>query len=237
MNTPFGFQGAIRSSAAFDGPIDTFTLDSITVTVEGGVFSVGYQREDQEQEARRLAGALIDTWMFRHNAKVSVDFNQSWRVEADGHRSVFVHLHAEGRAGAAAYATLTERDEHGNDITRVINPSSFANDQGLAEKACRDRTLEMALHYFTREVIEDERPLYGIYKAIEEVTAHLAALHTTNGRTYLGQLAGHDKKFVDDLMETTQLQRHARTHAKRRLSDEECHARAKMLIEAYAQSL
>jgi len=164
MNTPFGFQGAIRSSAAFDGPIDTFTLDSITVTVEGGVFSVGYQREDQEQEARRLAGALIDTWMFRHNAKVSVDFNQSWRVEADGHRSVFVHLHAEGRAGAAAYATLTERDEHGNDITRVINPSSFANDQGLAEKACRDRTLEMALHYFTREVIEDERPLYGIYK-------------------------------------------------------------------------
>ncbi len=245
MNTPFGFQGAIWSSVAFDGPTDTFTVDGITMTVEGGVFSVGYQREDQEQEARRLVAALIEAWMFRHNAKLSVDFNQSWRVEADRHRSVFVNLQGVARGTATAYGMVTVRDEHGNDVTQVINPYSFANDQRLAENAYNDHTLATALRYFVQEVIEDERPLYGIYKAIEEVTEHLAALHNRNrhkrdrkdGRQLLAALVGKSEGFVGDLMETTQLQRHARTPARRRLSNEECHARAKMLIEAYAQSL
>jgi len=245
VNTPFGFRGAIQSSAVFDGPTDTFASDGIVVTVEGGVFSIGYQREDQEQEARRLAAALIDTWMFRHGAKVGVDFDQSWRVGPDGHRLVSVNGRVEHRVRATLSVTATLRDERGNDVTRVINPYSFANDQELAEKTCRDRTLETALHYFTREVVEDERPLYGIYKAIEEVTKQLAALHNHNlskkdskdGRQLLAALVGEREEFVGHLMETTQLQRHARTHAKRRLSDEECYARAKMLIEAYAQSL
>jgi hypothetical protein len=73
----------------------------------------------------------------------------------------------------------------------------------------------------------------GLYNAIEAITKHLAG----DGREALAKLAGKSKSYVGDLMQTTQHSRHPKTNAIVNLPLDECKARAKVLINAYAQSL
>lgn len=83
-------------------------------------------------------------------------------------------------------------------------------------------------------MVGDDRPLYGIYKALEALTSAVGS----DGRALLGALAGEDKKFVSDVMETAQTTRHhAHPNARALLSEGECRERARRLIDAYAQSL
>ena len=62
-------------------------------------------------------------------------------------------------------------------------------------------------------------------------------MFAVGGREKLARLVGQGVRYVDDLMQTTQIMRHARTQAKRVLVDEECRQRAKILIEAYAGAI
>jgi hypothetical protein len=60
----------------------------------------------------------------------------------------------------------------------------------------------------------------------------------SKGREALGGLAGHDKKYVDDVMETAELTRHHNDpNARQVLTEEECRSRARILIDAYANSI
>ena len=61
--------------------------------------------------------------------------------------------------------------------------------------------------------------------------------HSVGGRDKLAQLANHPEKYVSDVMETTQLTRHAHTQARQLLTDSECRERARILIEAFARSI
>jgi len=116
-------------------------------------------------------------------------------------------------------------------VTKEMHDSaSFTNDSTLANKILADATLRDALKYYADEVLDAERPLYGIYKAIEVITDKLGK----NGRRDLAAMIGEGKSYVDDLMETTQLTRHAVTSARHRISEDTCRQRAHRLIEAYA---
>ncbi len=95
-----------------------------------------------------------------------------------------------------------------------------------------------ALQYFSEEVVDDERPLYGIYKAVEALCESLPG-----GRGALGMLAGcpnkkAGKRYVDDIMQTSGLTRHHNDrNAQPILTDAECKERARVLIEAFANSI
>ena len=60
----------------------------------------------------------------------------------------------------------------------------------MVSKALGDTTLRTALRYFNEEVVDDNRPLYGIYKAIEVIAHHLG----NDGWKQLAALAGKNKK-------------------------------------------
>lgn len=96
----------------------------------------------------------------------------------------------------------------------------------------QDPVLAEAIEHFTSEVVDDKCPLYGIYKSIEVITKHM-------GRKNLALLAKKPEKFVQDLMETANSQRHPTIsgESKRKLSDQECQSRARLLIQAYMDSL
>ena len=115
--------------------------------------------------------------------------------------------------------------------------ASFTNETEMVQKALRDATLADALHYFTAEALDEDRPLYGIYKALEAIVHQLESAGAKDGRAALARLAGESTKYVSDVMETAQTQRHARTTAKRKLSDQECRTRAAHLIKTYSDSL
>lgn len=87
------------------------------------------------------------------------------------------------------------------------------------------------------EAIDNDRPLYGVYKALEALTAALP-----NGREGLGMLVGLGgkaaKKYVDDVMQTAQLTRHHHDpNVQRVLTDEQCKERARILLDAFAKSM
>lgn len=64
---------------------------------------------------------------------------------------------------------------------------------------------KLALQYYNAQIVEADRPLYGVYKAIEEITKHIDNLDKQgikNARKKLGELAGFDEQFVTDIMST-----------------------------------
>jgi hypothetical protein len=123
----------------------------------------------------------------------------------------------------------------------VLFRQRHTNVTELVKKALTDEPLRLALQYYRTEIVEADRPLYGVYKAIEEITKHFNKQGIKNARKKLGELAGFDEKFVEDIMSTVNVGiegRHSSGYSGlRRLSDEECRHRARLLIEAYARSL
>ncbi|MCI0390671.1 MAG: hypothetical protein MOB07_18140, partial [Acidobacteria bacterium] len=79
------------------------------------------------------------------------------------------------------------------------------------------------------------------YKAIEEITKHLCNQGIKKSRKYLGELAGFDEQFVEDVMSTANVgidgRHYSGSPGEQRLNNDECRERARILIEAYAQSV
>ena len=118
-------------------------------------------------------------------------------------------------------------------VTAAYDSAKLSTYSSQGGKSQRSTALANALKYFSEETINDERPLYGIYKAIEALAAAV-----TGGREALGKLVGHGKAYVDDVMQTAQLTRHHNdANARKILTDQQCKERAKILIDAFAKSI
>lgn len=228
---PFGWRGQIEPVTVQVEPIENSLADNIKITIKDHVLEVGYQTEEDSERAIQLAKQFISAWIFDHDCKITVDLSQSWRTREDGGKAFMVHATATLITSGSISVIGQVIDANGN-IVKQQNP-----DITLMRKAASNAVLSKALQYYTEEVVDQDRPLYGVYKAIEELTTHLGELYKTNGRECLGKLVEQNKDFVADLMETTQLQRHARTTARSRLTEQECRSRAKALIQGYANSL
>lgn len=108
----------------------------------------------------------------------------------------------------------------------------------IVNKALKNDALKAALQYFNDEVVDNNRPLYGIYKSIEAITKHLEKNGAKNGRKELARLAGEKLKFVGDVMETAnEFRHHEDKNSRVLLSKEECRNRAFLLIKTFAKSL
>ena len=123
-------------------------------------------------------------------------------------------------------------------VREVFDSEYLSNETALVRKCQKDRALDSALRYFHREVLDDARPLYGIYKAMEALIQALAPCGNKNkGREKLAGLVDEKEKYIDDIMQTTDPVRHHLPTGKRVHSDAECRERARRLIEAYANSI
>ena len=82
-------------------------------------------------------------------------------------------------------------------------------------------------------------PLYGTYKAIECIALYLGADATKQkleiGYLKLANLAERPLKFVKDLQETAQRQRHSNNIGRIHFDDQEAKVRARFLIDCFAK--
>jgi hypothetical protein len=123
-------------------------------------------------------------------------------------------------------------------VSEVFDSAKVSSYSALVKKSQKNPALAKALMYFSDEVVDDERALYGIYKAIEALCESLPG-----ERAALGMLAGCQnskagKRYVDDIMQTSGLTRHHNDPNSRPiLTDAECKERARILIEAFANSI
>ena len=233
-NKPFGIRGDINP------PIkdidDDFVYDNgISISVHDGVFEVGYDREEDENRARKIAAIFINEWSFS-NFKICVDFNQSWKLDSHGNKTIGISVHDSLSVKDRVIITTTTKIGMSYVVKQKHDSYSFTNNINIVKKAEKDSTLFLVLGYFCDEVLGAERPKVGVYKIVEELSKKVG------GKKQLAQLVGQNQKYVDAITESVQDHRHALAwlvlkRVKLTISEQECIERAKKLIRAHADSL
>lgn len=232
----FGFRGVINPSSLVQDLIDEWNQDGIFFSVKEGVFEVKFTNEKDEEMAQKLAKSHIAAWNFRNDTKLTVDFNHSWKPK-DNSSFHIIGLKDSVKAIDRIIVNTTSFTV-GARVVSKSDSASFLFNQPLVEKSIKDEILSKALNFYSEEVVDEKRPFIGIYKALEVLIDKLKANgEKKDGMKVLAELAGKSMKYVDDVMQTAQHQRHAKTAVKISLSEQECKSRAKTLIDAYADSI
>lgn len=233
----YGFQGTISPSNIIKELSENWEQNNILYSIENSVFKAEFDTEEQEEEAKKIANIHIAAWNFTNNTHLVVDFNHSWKPGENGAKNYSLRLTENLKISDSNSIIHKANSERGLYVIGKFYSISFKENSSLVDKASRDDALREALEFYSEEVTDSKRPLYGIFKAVETLTKHLNKEYPQKGRKVLGKLAGENERFVQDIMESADFQRHANPRAKRKLSDEECKNRTKKLILAYANSL
>lgn len=204
-----------------------WTYGPFKLSVENGAIAIGYEDEALTGKAQEVVKLYLAAHNLENGTNYHVDLNQSWRINPGEGKTIGAEFSEKVGFTASVSARITGR---AHVIINGFDSESFGNQTALVEKCGKDPALASALSYFHEEVVDNNRPLYGIYKAVEALTKVLPGRQSA-----LGKLAGYDKRYVGDVMQTAQLTRHHEDpNAKRVLTDEECKERAMILIRAYA---
>jgi hypothetical protein len=193
------------------------------------VISIGFDDPGEAEQARAIVREFLAAFSLAEDVRFTADLDQSWERRPDNTESIGVVAKPDivRMRGGIRVQILDGRAVYTYDNeTPKVSASSE-----MVKKAQKSPELANALTYYSAEVVDTERPLYGVYKALEEL------VHTTGSRRALAALAGQPAKYVSDVMETTQLTRHARTRARKILSERECRNRCRLLIDAFAKSI
>jgi hypothetical protein len=249
MNKPFGAQGEIVNFPFKDVHAPFYNHNGIEIELKDGILYVGVDDESKLEDAKELARTYLSAWSLRQNIKVGVDFNHTWKTNAQGNEAHFLELHESAQvADRVQIQTVTHQvTRNATGRAKVVTQQMYdsaspAHDTPMVNKALKDTALKNALRHFSEEIVSDNRPLNGVYKAIQELALHLGKGSESKGKAELAKLIGKNEKYVSDIMETTQTDRHsekwlALKNAKAVLSDNECKERARLLINAYANQL
>lgn len=206
------------------------------VEIEGCRMLVGYEREEQQEEAQEFAELCVYSWALRHRMSINLIEVTTKTWTADGKGVSTAELSDKVQFSGRLVATHTRMAGASVALSTEIDTASFVKDAETARKALACPPLRTALRYFSEEVVGSERPLYGVYKALEVLCLDLGVGKIEVGKTALAALVGEHKNYVADVMETTQLQRHALTAARQRCTENDCRERAARLIGAYAET-
>jgi hypothetical protein len=235
MDTPYGLRGSIIPQAPFQGHHETLHSGPFIISLDDGVLEVGFDDETLTAAARESVRDYLRAASLERGQRFTVDLNQSWRKTLDGSKQIGIQLSetlTPHIGETLRITTVTKAGKVSNVLT--YDSRNLADHTALVEKCQRDPALLSALRYFGDEIIQDDLPLYGIYKAIEALTSKWGK----DGRRELAALLNENKKYVDDVMQTAQtIRHHADPNARAVLTENECRARAKKLILAYANAV
>ena len=236
-NRKYGFEGAINPSNLIKDLSEDWEENNVFYSIENAVFKAEFDKEEQKEAARKTANLFISSWNFNNNTHLTVDFDHSWKPGENTCRNHTLELSEKLTLNDSLKGIHKASSERGIYVVGKFNSNSFMENSSLVSKALKDDALRKAIEFYSKEVTSSKRPLYGIYKAVESLTKHLDKEHPRKGRTILGKLAGKNKRFVDEIMQSTDFQRHSSPNTKKKLTDTECISRTKALILAYADSI
>ncbi len=233
MSNLYGFSGKLQPASLFEKIEESWTTEDIAFNVKDGEFKISYDDPTKQSLAEQLAKHFIQAFSLNKNTKVTIDFNHTWKPSNTGRQFA---ISFQEKLELAYQIKHTVHSECGAKITGTDNNISLKSNEKIVTKMLQDPVLAEAILHFTSEVVDDKRPLYGIYKSIEVITKHM---DKHEGRKKLALLAEKPEQFVQDLMETANSQRHPtiKAQSKKVLSEQECQFRARLLIQAYMDSL
>lgn len=231
VNTKYGLRGTITPGERFKGTEESFAYDGFELEIKDGVIAIGFNDKADADRAREIVHQHLAWYSMSRRIRHTVDLNQSWELKSDHTKTVAINVGDRIKITDDIRVTQATIQGKARIVSATYDSAALSSYSSFVRKTQHSSALAKAVTYFGEEVVDDDRPLYGVYKALEELS------HAVGGRDKLARLVGRPKKFVEDVMETTQLTRHARTFARQLLSEDECRERARILIEAYANSV
>jgi hypothetical protein len=227
-------RGTISPADFFHNHSESFAHDRFQIKCEGGVLEINYEDPALEDKARELAHTYVAALSLLQLRRFTLQLSQPPRMDYNGVLCVSVEDSGTIRASESVRITAASSLPSGEEkVMEIYDSRNLHNAKDLVTKALKCPPLQKALEYFAQEVVDDERPLYGIFKALEVLAKDLGK----NGREELGRMAERDKKYVDEVFETTQIARHSSGYdARQKLSAPECRERARELILAYSRN-
>ena len=194
MDKTFGAQGNISKFPFKDLQETIYNQDGIEIVVKDGIIAVGVDDKSDLEKAKELACLYLSAWSERQEYKIHVEFNHTWEKIAQDIQSSQLEQADEAEASESIQTQVTT---HQISIpTRVslisqqmIDGASFTNDRAMFNKAQQYPALKSALTHYYDEIIDNDRPLYGCYKAIEAMANYLGS-NKYERRKLLAQKAG-----------------------------------------------
>lgn len=242
MNKSFGFRGMLKPQSLFKDVQDNILYGNILIFVNNGIMEVGYDREDEKSRALKIANLFIANSSKRNNTHIDVDFNEAWRIKPGGNRDISISVGEEITLNDRVVMNTVSIMGVANIVNVHSDSYSFTNDIESVRKAVQDETLALALKYYHEEVVSHKRPMYGIHKAIEQIIKHMPGKSDDEKRNNLAAITGYDRTYIDELMESIQVQRHSEEYVRLKkvrkiITDQECIERAVNIIDKYSASL
>ncbi len=233
----FGFEGTISPASVIKGLTERWEQDGISFSVENGVFKAEFSSKDQKNDALEAARLYVQLWSFHHDTRLTVKFHHFWGPKKNQGTHHSVSLSENVKVSDRVQIVHRVSSEVRARIVGKSDSASLMVNQSLVEKSLKDENLKRAIEFYSEEVVNERRPLYGIYKALEVLVDSLRGSSKKKvGISKLGKLAGENAKYVQEILERTQLQRHANSPARDSLTEQECRNRARKLITAYVNT-
>jgi hypothetical protein len=170
MNTKYSLRGVLEPSYPFEKLVEDIAIDNIKIHIQDNILEAGYDTDLDETKARNIVDQMTKLWSLVHEIKIHIELNQKWELKPNDNKNIFIELHDEAKVQDFVrlnQATITGR-------ARIIKPdlfdsSAFKNNLPLLKKSLTNAALQTALIYFHEEILDNDRPLYGAYKALEEL--------------------------------------------------------------------
>ena len=241
MNKTFGDQSNSSNFPFKDLQETIYNQDGIEVEVKDGSIAVGVDDKSNLEKAKELACLLLAAWSERQECNIHVECNHTWEKISQDNQNSELEQADDAKAKEPIQAQVTT---HQMSIpTRVsllsqqmIDAASFTNDRAMFHKAQQYPALKSALTHYHDEIIDNEMPLYGCYKAIEAM-AHYLGSNKDERRKLLAQIAGKNLSYVSDIIQSAEVKGHDNTTSSKRLEDDECRRLTKILLDACANAL
>lgn len=241
MNKPFGMQGEIQNYPYKEFTEVSYDQDGIKIEVKDSLMIIGVDEEEKLVDAKMIADLLIILWSKSENRKLKVNYNQKWSLNDQNERVTRLLLIDSVHLSDKVETVLRQVDIYGKSsiIRSEKDGASFKNHLALLMKAKKHTALKDALLYFSDEVIDVEKPLYGIYKAIEAMYQYFSKDDKKKlwAITQLAAIINENPDYVKEILSSTHETRHHDPRKKAIIQDSDCIERTKRLIDAFANFL
>lgn len=170
MSNLYGFSSKLQPAALFKKIEENWTTEDIAFNVKDGEFQVSYDDPTKQSLAEQLAKHFVQAFSLNENTKVTIDFNHTWKPSNTGRQYA---ISFQEKLELKYQISHTVHSERSAKVIGTDNNISFKVNEKIVIKMLQDPVLAEAIEHFTSEVVDDKRPLYGIYKSIEVITKHM----------------------------------------------------------------
>src|SRR5262249_5980553 len=158
----------LRPDWLFQGHGEDFSDRDFSISIRDCDIEVEYDQELDGQRARDRVDRYVAALNLTSAFKISAVINASWKTCTDGTKHSYVRIEGSIKpTGRLMVGTVDVTTSASIATPKTYDSRNWSNVTDLARKAGQYPELALALKHYSERVVENNRPLSGIYQALE----------------------------------------------------------------------